>query len=82
MSERDSGSLSRANGAWLVVDHFWKRLEINGEEEDATRHTRDTRPRELRGKHEARSSQFDSGHCIVLQGILEIKDTHRPRTIR
>ena len=38
MSLRDPGSLSRANGAHSVVDHFWKRLEVNEEEEEEDLH--------------------------------------------
>ena len=33
MSVREPGSLSRANGAYLVVDMFLKRLEVDEEEE-------------------------------------------------
>ena len=34
MSVREPGSLSRANGAQLVVDHFLKSLEANDEGEE------------------------------------------------
>jgi hypothetical protein len=33
MSARGPGLMSRANGAYLVVDHFWRGLELDKEEE-------------------------------------------------
>ena len=42
MSVREPGALSRANGAYLVVDHLFKRLEVNDEAKEKYKSRCDT----------------------------------------
>ena len=66
MSVRDPGYLSRANGAYLLVDHFVRGLRFIKKKETVAPFTGVTR---------------ESGHAPPYRGTSLIRNAHPPRNI-